>query len=227
MVGEGALDFAGILGEGVIDPVTYLYNRTVEVIPGIAIAIVLLIIGYVVALLLKKAVVYIIQYLKVDHFLESHELPQAIGGVPFSILLGELVKWYVVVIFLAQSVGFLSLDVLSEFIQMLVLEVPLILSAILLLAVGFYLARYVRNTINKTNYPKKGVLGLIAEIIVMYLVIVMALAHIGFDTTILVEAFRIAFTVLVIVIAVIFGVAFGLSFKKDIKNFVMEARKGF
>ncbi|PJA20331.1 MAG: hypothetical protein COX63_00905, partial [Candidatus Diapherotrites archaeon CG_4_10_14_0_2_um_filter_31_5] len=183
-------------------------------------------IGYVVALLLKKAVVYIIQYLKVDHFLESHELPQAIGGVPFSILIGELVKWYVVILFLAQAVNWLALDVLSDFIGMLVFEVPLILSAVLLLAVGFYLARYIRNTINKTNYPKKAMLALIAEIVVMYLVVVMALSYIGFDTTILVEAFRIAFTVLVIVIAIIFGVAFGLSFRKDIKNFVMEVRKG-
>lgn len=226
MAGEEALDFAGILGEGVTNSFKNLVEKTGEVIPGIAIAIILLIIGYVVALLLKKAVVYIIQYLKIDHFLESHELPQAIGGVPFSILLGELVKWYVVILFLGQAVGFLKLDVLYDFIGMLVLEVPLVLSAVLLIAVGFYLARYIRNTINKTSYPKKGVLGLIAELIVMYLVVVMALAHIGFDTTILVEAFRIAFTVLVIVIAVIFGIAFGLSFKKDIKNFVMEVRKG-
>ncbi|PIN98499.1 MAG: hypothetical protein COT90_03935 [Candidatus Diapherotrites archaeon CG10_big_fil_rev_8_21_14_0_10_31_34] len=226
MIGEGALDFAGILGKGVADSIAALYNKSIEVLPGIAIAIVLLIIGYVVALLLKKAVVYIIQYLKVDHFLESHELPQAIGGVPFSILIGELVKWYVVILFLAQAVNWLALDVLSDFIGMLVFEVPLILSAVLLLAVGFYLARYIRNTINKTNYPKKAMLALIAEIVVMYLVVVMALSYIGFDTTILVEAFRIAFTVLVIVIAIIFGVAFGLSFRKDIKNFVMEVRKG-
>ena len=226
MVGEGALDFAGLLGQGVYGSLDALVQKTISVIPGIAIAIILLVIGYAIALVLKQAVVFVVQNLKVDHFLESHELPQAIGGVPFSVLIGELVKWYVIVLFLAQAVGFLSLEVLSDFIGVLVFEVPLILSAILLLAVGFYLARYVRNTIHKTNYPKKAVLGLIAEIIVMYLVVVMALAHIGFDTTILVEAFKIAFTVLVIVIAVIFGIAFGLSFRKDIKNFVMEVRKG-
>ncbi len=227
MVGEGAVDFVGLLGQGVYDSINALVQKTIQVVPGIAIAIVLLFIGYVFALVLKKAVILIIQYFKIDHFLESHELPQAIGGVPFSVLIGELVKWYVVILFLAQAAGFLSLDVLAGFIQMLVLEVPLVLGAVLLLAVGFYLARYIRNTINKTNYPRKNILGLIAEIIVMYLVVVMALTHVGFDTTILVEAFKIAFTVLVIVIAVIFGIAFGLSFKKDIKNFVMEIRKGF
>ena len=47
MVGEGALDFAGILGKGVTDSIGSLYTKSIEVLPGIAIAIVLLVIGYV------------------------------------------------------------------------------------------------------------------------------------------------------------------------------------
>ncbi len=227
MVGEEAVDFFGLLGQGIWGSVKALYDGTVAVLPGIAVALILLFIGYVVALVLKRVVIEIIKYLKIDHFLDSHELPHAIGGVSFSSLIGELVKWYVLVLFLAQAVGFLSLNVLADFMSVLVHEIPLVLGAILLLAVGFYLARYVRNTINKTSYPKKDTFGVLAEVLVMYLVVVMALTHVGFDTTILVEAFRIAFTVLVVVIALIFGIAFGLSFKKDIKNFVMELRKGF
>ncbi len=227
MVGEGAVDFLSLLGNGVYDSLNALVQKGVEVVPGLAIAIILIAIGYVVALVLKKVAVEIIKYLKVDHFLEAHELPQAIGGISFSILIGELVKWYVLILFLAQAVGFLSLNVISDFIQVLVERVPLVLAAVLLVALGFYLARYIRNLINKTNYPKKGLLGSLAEVIIMYLVVVMALANIGFDTQILVEAFRIAFTALVVILAVIFGVAFALSFKKDIKAFVMEIRKGF
>ena len=227
MVGEGAVDFFGLLGQGIWDSIKSLVDRSVEVIPGIAVALILLFIGYIVALVLKKVAIEIIKYLKIDHFLEAHELPSAIGGISFSVLIGELLKWYVIILFLAQAVGFLSLNVLADFMNVLVHEVPLVLGAILLLAVGFYLARYVRNAINKTSYPKKDTFGVLAEVLVMYLVVVMALTHIGFDTTILIEAFRIAFTVLVIVVALIFGIAFGLSFRKDIKNFVLELRKGF
>jgi hypothetical protein len=226
MVGEGAVDFFSLLGKGIYGSVNALVEKTIEVVPGIAIAIILLFIGYVVALVLKRITIEVLKNLKVDHFLESHDLPQAIGGISFSVLVGELVKWYVVILFLAQAIGFLSLDVLAQFVTLLVEKVPLVLAGVLFVALGFYLARHVRNLFNKTNYAKKGLAGALAEVIIVYLVIVMALANIGFDTTILVEAFRIAFTVLVVVVALIFGVAFGLSFRKDIKNFVMELRKG-
>ncbi len=225
-VGDGAIDFFSLVGGGIYQSIDALIQTGVSIIPGLAIAIILLFIGYVVALVLKKVSVEVVKYLKIDHFLESHDLPQAVGGVSFSILIGELVKWYVIILFLAQAVGFLSLNVIADFVTLFVEKVPLVLAAVLFLALGFYLARYVRNTFNKTNYPKKDLAGMLAEIVIMYLVLVMALANIGFDTTILVEAFRIAFTVLVIVVALLFGVAFGLSFRKDIKNFVMELRKG-
>jgi MFS family permease len=224
-VGEEALGFFGLLGQGVYDSINLLVQKGVEVVPGIAIAIILLFIGYVVALVLKRVAIEVIKYLKIDHFLESHDLPQAVGGISFSVLIGELVKWYVVILFLAQAVSFLSLNVLSDFIQVLVSEVPLVLGAVLLLSLGFYLARYIRHMINKTNYPKKDTLGVLAEVILMYLIVVMALTHIGFNTLILIEAFRIAFTAVVIIMAAIFGIFFALSFKKDIKNFVMEIRK--
>jgi len=226
MAGEGAIDFFRLIGDGIYQSITNLIQKGVDVVPGLAIAVILIFIGYVVALVLKKVAVEIIKYLKVDHFLESHDLPQAVGGISFSNLVGELVKWYVLILFLAQATGFLSLNIITNFIQVLVVEVPLVLGAILLVALGFYLARYVRNAFNKTNYEKKATAGILAEILVMYLVLVMALSHVGFDTTILIEAFRIAFTALVIILAVIFGITFGLSFKKDIKAFVMELRKG-
>ncbi|MFH1664343.1 MAG: hypothetical protein ABH986_06100 [archaeon] len=226
MVGEGAIDFFGLIGQGVYQSINALFQKCIEVLPGLAIAVILLAIGYVVALVLKSVAVEIIKYLKIDHFLEAHELPQAIGGISFSILLGELVKWYVIILFLAQAAGFLSLNVIADFINVLVQKVPVVLGAVLLLALGFYLARYARNTVNKTNYPKKDIAGALTEVVIMYLVIVMALTQIGFETQILIEAFRIAFTVLVIIIAIIFGIAFGLSFRKDIKNFIMEIRKG-
>ncbi|MEW6295168.1 MAG: hypothetical protein AB1467_02630 [Candidatus Diapherotrites archaeon] len=219
------------LGNSIIQAATELVNSFFFYVLGILAIIILLIIGWIIGRILKEIVVRVLVALKVDDWFHEHNLMPVLGGVPFSAIVGTIVKWYTIALFLAGGLSVIAVNVqvLSTFFSYLVYYIPSILAAGLFMALGFIVARYCRNQVDKTSYTYKNYLGLAIEIIIMYVSVVLALSLvIGVENVqILIEAFKIAFTVFAVVLAVIFGITFALAFKKDIKSFANDMKKDF
>ncbi|MFH1545423.1 MAG: hypothetical protein ABIE23_05070 [archaeon] len=212
-------------GNALIQALYSLWDTFVLTIPGLLAAIVLIIIGWIIGKVLKEVVVRIIRIAKIDEWVEEHKLSAVIGHVPISAIAGTIVKWYVIVLFLAQAVAFIQLKVLENFLTYLWVFIPRVLAAFAFIVMGFLLARYVRNMVEKTAHTHKAIFGLVIEIVIMYVAVVLALMNMGFDVTILLDAFRIALTAFVVIFALIIGIAFAVAFKKDILGFATDIKK--
>lgn len=212
-------------GMGLYGAVLNIWYETVRVIPGLLGALVIILVGIIIGRIAKELIVRILQHAKVDKWIEDHKLKAAIGNLHVSVITGSFVKWYIIALFLAQAVDLINMRVLKTFTEMLVYYIPLVLGGLVIFIGGLLVARFVRNVIETTQHQFKKTAAVIAEIILVYMAAVMALTTIGFDVTILVDAFKIAFTALVLSLSIVLGIAFGLAFFKDAKQIVIDLKK--
>ncbi|MFH0954861.1 MAG: hypothetical protein V1777_02060 [Candidatus Micrarchaeota archaeon] len=219
------VDLLSELSNGLTVAVLTLWADFLRVLPGLFGALLLIIVGIALGIVLKRIVTRILEETKIDQWIEEQKLKAAIGNHHVSHLIGSFTKWYVIAIFLAQAVALIQLNVLRQFTEFFITLVNSGIAALILLMLGLLLARWLRNHVDATDYKYKKTIGAIVEILIIYVTIVLALQMVGINTTILIDAFRIGFTVLVIALAVIAGVLFALAFKKDIIHWADEIRK--
>lgn len=201
-----------------------VFQATQWLIKLIAVVIIF-VVGWLVAKVVKQIVVKLLQSTKVDQWVDEQNLTAAIGGREVSQIVGSIVKWWIVVIVLQQSLAVLQLDVLGGFLGALASWILAALVALVMLIIGLLLARYARNAVQATDHKYKRTAGIVLEIVIIYLAVVLALRTVKVDVTILEDAFRIAFAAFALVIAIIVGVSFGLAFKEDAQKIVTEIRK--
>lgn len=197
-----------------------------DVVPGLLGALIVVLIGYVVGMVLERVASTLLQFGKLDEWIEQRNLDGAIGKVKLSVIFGALIKWYIFVLFLSQALILVNLAVLSYFARVLVDYVPLVSASVVFILLGLLTARYLANKILMTDHKYKKSVATIIEIVIAYMVIVVGLETVGFRVTVLVDAFRIGFTVFVIIAAIALGLYFAIAYKREILQFAHSLKTG-
>ncbi len=214
-----------LMSKGLQNAMQIIANRLIEGIPQIVVAAVILVVGFIVGDILKRIIQIICDNMNLDKWVDEQNLSSALGGHKVSKIIGILVQWYTIILFLAQAADLVYMPVLKNFLQLLVFYIPSILGAVIIIIIGLLVGKYLENLIKNSTFRMKKFIAGAVKIITIYIAIVMALSKIGFDTSILIEAFKIAFTVFVVVIAILFGIAFASEYKNEIKYWSKELRK--
>lgn len=197
-----------------------LWASFLAVFPGIIASVVVLIIGGIIGWFLGLILTRVLKEAKIDFWLQQHGLGKALSGLDLSVVLGSILKWYVIVIFLGEAAGLIKLTALQTFVVAIVNYVPLLIGAFLVFLAGLIIGEYAKNSImNKMDFPHKPFFGKLSKFLVGYFAVVVAMETIGLNAQILVDAFRIAFTALVAVVAIVLGVTFAFSMRKDAEKF--------
>ena len=202
-----------------------LLTAFVNAIPGIVLAVILVLVGYLVGKILQIVTVRLLKVSGVDEYIKKTNLASALGNITISRIAGKIVEWYIILIFLQQAVVFLGEGPVSNFIGQIVGYIPAVLAGIIIIVIGLLFGRYISNKIQVTQHRYKQTAASVAEFIIAYMALVMGLGTMGLDVTILIEAFKIGFTALVLVAAIVVGIAFGLAFRKDAKRIIAELKK--
>ncbi len=219
--------------------VVNIWDEFVKVIPGIVAAIIIVLIGWVLARIIKQIVIKILQSTKVDQWIDEQNLTAAIGGKEVSALIGSLTKWYVIGIFLAQAVGWLNLDIFTVYLERIFVfsnnnPSPIffaLLGGVIVMVTGLLIARYFRNLIEATTFRIKKPLGLIAEGIVLVFSGMLALTlvvgpEIANVLLSLIELFLTPFIqAFAWVLAIVVGISILVNSKEELKKISLELKK--
>jgi hypothetical protein len=131
----------------IIDSVSNFVRGIGDFLPNILAAVVILIVGWIVAKLLKAAVLRLLKLVKfttlteragIDDFLAKGEVKQTAAD-----LIAVLVYWLVMLIVLVTAVNALGLDVASQLLNQILLYIPNIIVAVIVVVVGLYAANFV------------------------------------------------------------------------------------
>ena len=209
----------------ILDPLITLWNSFVSILPGLLAAIVVLIVGYFVAFLLGHGLKVLLEKLGLNRWLYQSAVSKAIGHTNVAAFLGEILKWYVFVIFLQVAVDLLQLGTLSNLLNTFVMWLPNVIAAVIIVFVGVALSHYIEMRI-KAHTKMKGMnlSALLAKAVVLFLVAIVALKQIGIEISILENSFLIIIAALGLGIAIAIGIGFGSSLKGSSQRIIKSLK---
>lgn len=207
------------------DLIISIWNPFLIILPNLLVGILFVIIGYLIGIFAKTAIVKIFNNIGVDDWFEEQNLLAAIGNKNFSEIAGTIVKWYLFFIFLKQAIEIINLATLNEVIGLWIQYALIIIIAIGVVIGGLIIARFARNAIEATNHSMKKIFGLALELIIAYIAFVMGISIMGLPTFLLESAFIIAVFGITFAVSLMIGLGFGLALKDEAKNVIKELKK--
>lgn len=208
-------DILQILQEGIV----WLWTN---LIVGLIFAIFILIIGYVVAKVVKWIVIKGLKRVRVDSYFRGTGLLESLRNVGFAgipEILGLLVFWFIFLFFVALALTYLQFEQVGAFVTLIIEYLPRIMGAVLIVLGGLWMGTWaaarVKEPSEEADLPiTTETVGSIVKWVIVFITVVLALGLLGVDTTILVTTF----TILIAAIAVALAISFGLGGKETAAN---------
>src|ERR687893_2122182 len=171
-------------------------------------AIVILIVGYVVARVLQAIVGRVLQGIGFDRWMERGGIKQFFdraetNQTPVSIL-GALVFWFVFIIAITMAADALGIPQVSAVLTQLIAYIPSIIAAILILILAALLANFLASIVRGAT--GSDILGSIARYAVIVYAIFSAITQLGIAVELTAPTFLIVLGGVVLAAAIAFGI---------------------
>ncbi len=195
-------------------------------VPTLLIALIIFIIGWVLAALVEKLVEHLFKVIKVDEALRSAGVQSVVERSGHKLnsgrFIGTLVRWFIIVVFLIASFDVLGLNQVNSFLKDVVLSyLPQVIVAVLVLMISVVIAEAVHKIVlasaRAAHVKSAALLGHIAKWSIWVFAILTALFHLGIAPALI----QTLFMGIVVAAALATGLAFGLG-GKDVAGRMLE-----
>jgi hypothetical protein len=201
-------------GTAIVNAFANALNLVLTFIPKLIGFLVILLVGWIVATALSKALTFLLRKIGFDRVAERiglTRLEQRMGvTMDAAGLLGKIVYWFVFLIFLVPAVNALGLTTVSGILNTIIAYIPNVFVAILVLFLGTlaatFVADIVRGATASANIGNPNVFATIARFAIMGFAALVALEQLQIAPSLLNELFG----AIVAAAAIAFGLAFGL-----------------
>jgi hypothetical protein len=205
------------------------WQRIVEFLPNFLAAIVVFIVGWFVAVWIKKLIVKILNALKLDRIFEKSGWKEALEKaeikVSVSDFCGEIIKWILVIVFLMAAVEIVGLNQFSEFLGRILAWLPNLVVAVIIFIVAVVasdiLGKIIKASVKKIGTAYVGIVEGIVKVSIYVFAIFAILLQLGIAK----ELVNAIIYGVIFALSLGFGLAFGLGGKDTIAKFIEDLRK--
>ena len=223
------MEFLNTIGDAVVVALLDVWYDVVAFLPELIAAIIVLIVGVIIAKALSKVVQTVVERLRVDAVVQKidvvRQIEQSGTHVRLSAVLGWLVKWFLYVVLLIAISDILQLGQFTSFLNAIALYLPNVIIAALILMVGLVLGHFADELIVRllkgAKARKAPVIGAVAKWAIMVFSILAALIQLN----VAVALINTLFTAVVVTLAVASGLAFGLGGKDAARDVIENFRR--
>lgn len=185
----------------------------VAFLPNLIVGILILLIGIILASFIKTLVIKLLNSIHVDTYLERYNIPSADGGFGWIEIIAEIVRWFVIVLFLIPAADIWQLPQFAGLLNTFLLYLPNVFVAAIIAVVGLVVAKLAGEvTAASTKGFGKDVSRTVSSIVRVAITIFVILAVLN-QLGVAQDLIRILFTGFVAMIALAGGIAFGLGGK--------------
>ena len=179
-------------------------------LPKLMAGFLILFIGIIIASLLRDFLKIIFRYFSLEKWLSTAGIAKSADVTVWPNLLGEMVRWITIFIFLISAVEAWGIPKVGDVLQQLLSFLPSVFIVVIIGWVGLIAARFahdiVRHGVRGLGNHESLVLGNAARYTIIFFTILMILTQLGVAA----ELVKILFTGIVGMLTLGFGLAFGL-----------------
>ena len=206
-----------------------LWTGVAGFVPRLVAAIVVFLVGWLIAVLLGRVAWHVVKILRVDSALTKVGFRQAWERGGFRLdtpkFFYELVKWFFIVVFLMATTNILRLDQVTEFLGTVVFYLPNVIVAAIILLIGILVAKFleglVRASVKAAGLVSANFLGALTKWSIFVFTLLIALSQLKVADDIV----RIVVVGFVAAGALALGLAFGLGGVKHAEDMVGDLRR--
>lgn len=200
------------------------WNSFVLVLPNILKAIVVIIIGWLLAKLLARIIRKVLSKIGIDKLankLNEIELIEKtnVKIVP-SAIFSKLIYYITFLIFIIAGTEILQMEAISQLVVDILNYFPKLIAAIIVLAIGLFLADFIKKIVLTTTQslgiPSAKIIASFVFYFIFLITVVTALSQLGIDTIFI----RNNLTVILAGGIFAFGLGYGLASKDTMANFL-------
>ena len=213
------------IGETLRASITNSFVALGHFIPNFIAGLIILLIGIIVASLLKQLLTSLLKALNLEGFLKRYGVPELKDEYSWSNILAELVRWFVIIVFLIPTADVWGLPRVTTVLNEFLLYLPNVFVAAIIALVGFVFARLAHDVVMasmKQVEPKTAAsVATVIKWAVSIFVILAVLTQLGVAA----DLIRILFTGVVAMFAIAGGIAFGLGGQSAAKESLDNVKK--
>lgn len=163
-------------------------------------AVILMLIGWVVGKILGKITKSLLKKMDADKYFKFGR------GFEISNLFSLIVSWIIYLAFIQAAVQVLGVKALTDFFGQILSFIPRLLEGMIIIIVGYVLAKYVQGQVIATKVEYSELIGRVIFFLTIIIAISLALPFFGIDT------YLISNIILILVGSVGVGIAIALGF---------------
>lgn len=196
-----------------LEPLRGLLLRVGEMLPRVLIAILIIVLGWMLAKAVRFAIVKGLRAVNFNVLTERAGMDSFLrdGGIRADTtqILGLLFYWLVVLASLVIGFNLLGLEYITDLLGRVLWFLPKVMVALLILAFGAYFARFIGNAVvaycRNVHLQDADVLGRIAQYAILAFVVLIALDQVNVGGEIVRQTFLIVLAGIVFALALAFG----------------------
>ncbi len=217
------------LANKTVEPFVVFYTKSVELLPSIFAALVMLFFGLLLSRWTSTLTKAILTKVKLDQWTEKIGVNEILSRIGFgkspTYVLAFILSWAVMIIFIMLAADSLHLAVISVILEKFLLFIPKLFACIVVLFAGALFGKFVERLVlnsAKANKIRGGIfIAKIVNIIVLVFAVLLALQQININ-------FVLINHVIIIVLASLglgLGLAFGLGAKGVVEDYLRQMVK--
>jgi hypothetical protein len=205
-----------------VEPAKTVLTQVKMFFINIVLVLVILLIGWLVAKVIRFLVVKLLKSVKVDDLSERIELDDLLskGGIPYTLseLIGIVFYWLTLLVTFVIAINAIGLTIANDLLNRVVLYIPNIVAGVFILILGMFVATMLRNIVQtaatNAGLSQSKFLAKLVEVIVVVFAVLVTFEQLGIAPRLI--------ELIVTIILASFGLAFALAFGFGCQDFAKK-----
>lgn len=205
---------------------SYAFNQitvgVISFIPSLLGALVLFLLGLILAGWLRSLTVKLVNLTKLGGIIKNSAFKEFLKNAQMTqkieVIIGEIVRWIVIILFFIASINVLGLTAVSDFLNNIILGIPTLIAAVIILAVGVFVAGFlekmVKGSLGSQDPAFSRLVGKVVSYATLTLFILAAISQLGIARSFI----ETTFTGFIAALALGIGISLGLGSKDLVKS---------
>jgi hypothetical protein len=204
--------------------ITPFWKSFINFFPDLLGGLLILIIGIILANILKRILVSVLNFFKLDKLFQNAKNIEKSEIKLWEEIIAEIIRWTVIILFLIPTMQVWGLSEATTVLNQVLFYIPNVIIAIVIGFVGLItsnlVANLVRRSIKSIGASSANTLAVVTKTIIVFFTTLVVLNQLGVAQ----DMIKILFTGIVGMLAIAGGLAFGLGGKDLAKQLLDELR---